>query len=191
MAARCFRTVPRGGSNWKTLAISGFARIDLTPGMLYGARHFVPMFAKRWRLLSIGGLLAWQAGFETRRRWAMDKPTPMEAVRILDPRPDRKQIGRTLQRARRLLPALETAPVAHQWAGYIDSTPDGVPVIDGQIGVSGLVLAAGFSGHGFGIGPGAGHLVADIVLRRKPMTEISQYRLSRFGKSQWGKVSEF
>lgn len=184
-------SVTRRSDGSHTLAISGFARIDLTPGMLYGARHFIPMFAKRWRLLSIGGFQAWQAGFETRRRWAMDKPTPMEAVRILDPRPDRKQIGRTLQRARRLLPALETAPVAHQWAGYIDSTPDGVPVIDGQIGVSGLVLAAGFSGHGFGIGPGAGHLVADIVLGRKPMTEISQYRLSRFGKSQWGKVSEF
>jgi len=54
-----------------------------------------------------------------------------------------------------------------------------------------LFLAAGFSGHGFGIGPGAGHLVADLVLGRKPITETEQYRLSRFDKSQWGKVSEF
>ena len=184
-------SVTRRSDGGHILAISGFAKVDPTPGAIYGAKHFVPMFAKRWRVLSPGGLQAWRAGFETRKRWAMDRPTPMEAVRILDPLPSRSNIDLTLRRARDLLPELQKVPVQAEWAGYIDSTPDGVPVIDGDIGVRGLLLAAGFSGHGFGIGPGAGHLVADLLLGRKPITEVAQYRLSRFGKAQWGKVSEF
>ncbi|MBL3569854.1 FAD-binding oxidoreductase [Rhodovulum sp. BSW8] len=184
-------SVTRRGDGGHTLAISGKASLDPTPGALMGARHFLPMFAKRWQALAPGGFQAWAAGVETRRRWAMDAPTPMETVRILDPRPAPKLIAETLTRARRLLPALKALPVQAEWAGYIDSTPDGVPVIDGEIGVPGLLLAAGFSGHGFGIGPGAGHLVADILLGRPPITEIAQYRLARFDRAQWGKVSDF
>jgi len=184
-------SVTRRSDGAHTLAISGFGKVDPTPGMIGAAKHFLPMFAKRWRLLSPGGLQAWRAGFESRKRWAMDRPTPMEAMRILDPRPSRNTLDLILKRARALLPELQNVPVQAEWAGYIDSTPDGIPVIDGDIGVKGLLLAAGFSGHGFGIGPGAGHLVADLVLGRKPIAETSQYRLSRFDKSQWGKVSEF
>jgi glycine/D-amino acid oxidase-like deaminating enzyme len=184
-------SVTRRSDGGYTMAISGFGKVDPTPGMLHGARHFVPMFAKRWRMLSPGGLQAWRSGFETRSRWAMDQPTPMEAIRVLDPKPARGTLDKTLQSARELLPELRNVPVQAEWAGYIDSTPDGVPVIDGNIGVPGLVLAAGFSGHGFGIGPGAGHLVADLMLGREPIAEVAQYRLSRFGQAQWGKVSDF
>ena len=115
----------------------------------------------------------------------------MEHMRILDPAPSRATLELTLKRAQALLPALAGLPVQAQWAGYIDSTPDGVPVIDADLGTPGLVLAAGLSGHGFGIGPGVGHLVADMVLGRRRITEFRQYRLARFGKGQWGKVAEF
>ncbi|TFL17165.1 NAD(P)/FAD-dependent oxidoreductase [Jannaschia formosa] len=184
-------SVTRRADGGYTLAISGRANLDPTPGALLGARHFLPMFARRWRVLRPGGTQAWAAGVETRRRWALDRPTPMERARILDPRPDAGLIARTLARGRALLPALRDLPVQAAWGGYIDSTPDGVPVIDADIGVPGLVLAAGLSGHGFGIGPGVGHLVADMVLGRGPITETRQYRLARFGHSQWGKVSDF
>ncbi|MDD7972998.1 NAD(P)/FAD-dependent oxidoreductase [Roseinatronobacter alkalisoli] len=184
-------SVTRRGDGGYMLAISGKASLDLTPGALTGIRDFLPMFARRWRLLRPGGAQGWAAGFETRRRWALDRPTPMERTRILDPRPSAQVIAQTLARARALLPALRDVPVQDTWAGYIDSTPDGVPVIDAEIGIPGLVLAAGLSGHGFGIGPGVGHLVADMVLGRAPITETAQYRLSRFGRSQWGKVADF
>ncbi|WP_104017856.1 NAD(P)/FAD-dependent oxidoreductase [Roseovarius nitratireducens] len=184
-------SVTRRGDGAHTLAVSGLANLDLTPGALAGARHFLPMFAKRWRALRPGGAQAWRAGFETRKKWAFDRETPMERSRILDPRPSKALIELTLKRARSLLPALRNIPVQAQWAGYIDSTPDGVPVIDADIGTPGLVLAAGLSGHGFGIGPGVGHLVADMVLGRAPICETAQYRLGRFGKGQWGKVAEF
>jgi glycine/D-amino acid oxidase-like deaminating enzyme len=115
----------------------------------------------------------------------------MERMRILDPRPSKALVDETLARARRLLPVLQGIPVQASWAGFIDSTPDGVPVIDADCGVTGLVLAAGLSGHGFGIGPGVGHLVADMVLGRTPITDTKQYRLDRFKGSQWGKVAKF
>ncbi|MEO9961019.1 MAG: FAD-binding oxidoreductase, partial [Nisaea sp.] len=184
-------SVTRRGDGGHTLAISGRGHLDPTPGALFGAKHFLPMFAKRWRALRPGGLQAWNAGFESRSRWSMDRQTPMERTRILSPRPSRALTKETLRRARELLPALRDIPVEAIWAGYVDSTPDGVPVIDTDTGVEGLMLAAGLSGHGFGIGPGVGHLVADLVLGRQPITEVAQYRLARFQDSQWGKVASF
>ncbi|MDH2327058.1 FAD-binding oxidoreductase [Cereibacter sp. SYSU M97828] len=179
----------RRGDGGYTLAISGRASVDPTPSMLHGAKHFLPMFAKRWRSLRPGGLQGWRAGFETRAIWALDRETPMERMRVLDPKPSAALVNETLARARKLLPALRDVPVQASWAGFIDSTPDGVPVIDQAL--PGLVVAAGLSGHGFGIGPGVGHLVADLVLGRTPITEVAQYRLDRFQGSQWGKVAKF
>ena len=184
-------SVTRRGDGGHTLAISGRGHLDPTPGALCGGKHFLPMFAKRWRALAPGGLQAWQAGFETRAIWALDRETPMERARILDPRPSERLVAETLARARRLLPALKSATVQARWAGYIDSTPDGVPVIDPEIGIPGLTLAAGLSGHGFGIGPGVGRLVADMLTGRRPITETAQYKLNRFDNPQWGKVAKF
>lgn len=179
------------GDGGHTLAVSGMANVDPTPQTFRYAADFLPMFARRWRILSPGGLQGWLAGHESRRKWALDRPTPMERMRILDPRPSARIIDLTLARARRLLPALSALPVQAAWAGYIDSTPDGIPVIDPSAGPRGFLLAAGFSGHGFGIGPGAGELVADLVTGTEPAVEYKQYALSRLRRGAWGKVSDF
>jgi glycine/D-amino acid oxidase-like deaminating enzyme len=174
-----------------TLAISGRGQVDPTPQQLRFASDFVPMFAKRWRSLSPGGLQAVTAGHETRRHWALDKPTPMERMRVLDPRPNRAIIAKTRTSAAALLPGLQQSDVQAEWAGYIDSTPDGVPVIDHSEKLPGFLLAAGFSGHGFGIGPGAGYLIADLISGAEPLVDPTQYRLDRLKASSWGKVSDF
>jgi glycine/D-amino acid oxidase-like deaminating enzyme len=90
-----------------------------------------------------------------------------------------------------LLPALAEGGMANTWAGFIDSTPDGVPAIGETKEVPGFVLASGFSGHGFGIGPGAGHLIADLVTGAKPIFDPTPFRPDRFNKSAWGKVADF
>ncbi|WP_236741673.1 FAD-dependent oxidoreductase [Brucella abortus] len=54
------------------------------------------------------------------------------------------------------MPAFAPAVIAQEWAGLIDTMPDIIPVISPLPGVEGLIVATGFSGHGFGIGPGAG-----------------------------------
>ena len=58
--------------------------------------------------------------------------------------------------------------VAESWAGLMDVTPDAVPVIDEVKRIPGFFIATGFSGHGFGIGPGAGRLMADLVAGDAP-----------------------
>ena len=114
----------------------------------------------------------------------------MERTRILDPAPDLVAARLTHERAVALLPALKGRAVTATWAGYIDTTPDGVPAI-GETDVAGLVLAAGFSGHGFGIGPGAGHLVADIVSGAQPLVDPRPLHPARLTASAWGKVADF
>jgi glycine/D-amino acid oxidase-like deaminating enzyme len=173
------------------LAISGRGRVDPTPQLLRFAPQFIPMFAKRWRNVFPGGLEGVRWGHETLARWKLDAPTPMERARILDPTPDPANVRETHRRAVALLPALREAKVANTWAGYIDSTPDGVPAIGELPEVPGFILAAGFSGHGFGIGPGAGHLIADLVAGSEPIFDPAPFKPARFSKSAWGKVAEF
>lgn len=66
-----------------------------------------------------------------------------------------------------------------------------MPVIDEVEELPGCLLAAGFSGHGFGIGPGTGYMIADMVTGTPSYVDTNQYRLSRFDKGVWGKVAEF
>jgi glycine/D-amino acid oxidase-like deaminating enzyme len=184
-------SVTRRGDGGYTLAISGRGRVDPTPQQLRFSPQFTPMFLRRWRSLLPGGLEGLRAGHETLRRWRLDQPTPMERVRILDPAPDRSTLRLTHQRALDLLPELKRTRVSATWAGYIDSTPDGVPAI-GEISVlPGLILAAGFSGHGFGLGPGAGHLIADIIAGTAPIVDPKPFEPDRFLGFRVGKVADF
>jgi glycine/D-amino acid oxidase-like deaminating enzyme len=62
----------------------------------------------------------------------------------------------------------------------IDVTPDAVPVISPVEALPGFFIATGFSGHGFGIGPGAGKLTADLVTGTRPVVDPKDFRFSRF-----------
>ena len=183
--------VSRRSDGSYTLAISGRGRVDPTPQLVRYATKFVPMFAKRWRNVSPGGLQGLRSGHESLNKWRLDEQTPMERMRILDPQPDARTIRKTHERAIQLLPVLRESRVLNAWAGYVDCTYDGVPAIGEAPEVPGLILAAGFSGHGFGIGPGAGHLVADLVTGANPIVDPKPFSPARFKGSAWGKVAEF
>jgi glycine/D-amino acid oxidase-like deaminating enzyme len=184
-------SVTRRGDGGHTLAISGRGRIDPTTQQMYFAKQFLPIFVRRWRSLSPGGLEGIRSGHESLSRWRLDQPTPMERTRTLEPPVDRSTIDLTYNRAVEMLPALQGRPITAAWAGYIDSTPDGVPGIGEMSAIPGFVLAAGFSGHGFGIGPGAGHLIADLVTGSEPIVDPGPYHPDRFRRSAWGKVADF
>ncbi len=184
-------SLTRRGDGGYLLAISGRARVDPTPQFLRFSPQFLPMFLRRWRSLSPGGLEGVRSGHESLARWRLDRPTPMERMRVLDPAVDPAVVRLTHRRALELVPALKERAVTASWAGYIDSTPDGVPGIGETAVLPGLVLAAGFSGHGFGIGPGAGHLIADLVSGAKPIVDPRPYHPDRFQASAWGQVAEF
>lgn len=184
-------SITRRSNGGYTLAISGRGRVDLTTQQLRFAPQFLPMFRRRWRSLMPGNLEGLRSGHETLARWKLDQTTPMERMRILDPRPDQATIRLTHARALDLLPALRSTQIAASWAGYIDSTPDGVPAIGEVDTVKGFILAAGFSGHGFGIGPGAGHLIADLVTGAEPIVDPRPYHPNRFAGFKVGEVAKF
>jgi len=110
----------------------------------------------------------------------LDRPSPYEATRELDPPPDERYLEAAMAALRDRFPVFAEARIAQSWAGFIDATPDAVPVISSVDGLSGLIIATGFSGHGFGIAPGAGHLVADLASGMRPIVEPRDFRLSRF-----------
>ncbi|MEO7762179.1 MAG: FAD-binding oxidoreductase [Casimicrobiaceae bacterium] len=95
-------------------------------------------------------------------------------------RPAADEIRTIVDMVARVLPAAGTTPVARTWGGLIDLTPDALPVIDAPGEVAGLVIAAGFSGHGFCLGPVSGLLCADLALGRAPRHDVSAFRLDRF-----------
>jgi sarcosine oxidase, subunit beta len=81
-------------------------------------------------------------------------------------------------------PGLANASIVSSYAGCYDVTPDWNPVISAT-GIDGLVVAAGFSGHGFKIAPAVGRLVADLVVdghSTDPRIPETDFRLSRFAE---------
>ena len=94
--------------------------------------------ARRNQLVTFPLPYARNRACETLDRWRSDAPSPMERVRTLDPAPDQRQIRDTYRRAGILLPALQRAPITAAWAGYIDSTPDGISAISEVQGLPGL-----------------------------------------------------
>ncbi|WP_413876177.1 NAD(P)/FAD-dependent oxidoreductase [Albidovulum sp.] len=116
----------------------------------------------------------------TRRRWSPDGESPFERMRVLDPAPNRAEVERLRARFGAAFPGLGRPAIRTAWAGMIDTMPDVVPVIDHVAALPGLTIATGMSGHGFGIGPGVGRVVADLVERRAPGHDLARFRLSRF-----------
>jgi glycine/D-amino acid oxidase-like deaminating enzyme len=62
-------------------------------------------------------------------------------------------------------------------------TPDAVPVISPVESLPGLIIATGFSGHGFGIGPGAGKLASELATGASPCVDPTPFRLERFKRA--------
>jgi glycine/D-amino acid oxidase-like deaminating enzyme len=77
-------------------------------------------------------------------------------------------------------PGFAGAKIAQHWAGMIDVTPDAVPVISPVDTLPASSSRPGFSGHGFGIGPAAGKLAADLIYQRAPGGGPEGLPFSRF-----------
>jgi glycine/D-amino acid oxidase-like deaminating enzyme len=94
-------------------------------------------------------------------------------------------VERAVEKMMHRFPGLPDAAISSSYAGCYDVTPDFNPVIS-LTGIAGLVVAAGFSGHGFKISPAVGALVADLVCEgasTDPDIPASDFRLSRFAEN--------
>jgi glycine/D-amino acid oxidase-like deaminating enzyme len=115
-----------------------------------------------------------------KRKWRNDQISPFEKVRTLNPEANQSIVNEALTNLREVWPLFEEVEIAETWAGLMDITPDSNPVIDRIDAVDGLTVAIGFSGHGFGTGPAAGALAADLVTNASPLVNPSVYRFDRF-----------
>ena len=79
-----------------------------------------------------------------------------------------------------LFPILTDVHIIRSWAGLTDWTPDAKPIIDWAPGIKGLLVASGFSGHGFCLGPVVGKLLAEWILKEAPSLDLTPFRWSRF-----------
>ncbi len=163
-----------------TVAHRHLSVADIVPDSFALFFTFLPALLNDWSgmRLRIGGRFIDEARMA--RRWALDEVSPFEAVRILDPEPVTSILDEAMASLKRCYPVFADARVAERWAGVIDVTPDAVPVMDEVPGTPGLFLATGFSAHGFGLGPGAGRLVADIVTGKAPCVDPAPFRYKRF-----------
>lgn len=104
-------------------------------------------------------------------------------MRVLDPEPAAGILHEARRNLSAAFPAFARMEEAERWGGLIDVTPDAVPVISSAPQIPGLFIATGFSGHGFGLGPGAGRLMADLVSGRTPIVDPTPFRLDRFRRT--------
>ncbi|SCB44326.1 NAD(P)/FAD-dependent oxidoreductase [Rhizobium multihospitium] len=145
---------------------------------------FIPNLIKSWRELKLRVGNRFIEEWRTPRSWAPDAVSPFEQVRILDPVPFERFNREGLAHLIKAFPAFAESRITQSWGGLVDVTPDAVPVI-GPIGsIPGFYIASGFSGHGFGIGPGAGRLMAEIVMGGKTCVDPAPFRFDRFRKTK-------
>lgn len=163
------------------------ALCDLTdhfvgPDSLRHFRKFVPAMLTEWETYRIRprAPASFPDAWRTPRRWGASDVTPFENNRVLNPPPNQAAVKRIIMRVKQRLPALGEVMIAHSWAGMIDTTPDVIPVIGEADAMPGLIIATGFSGHGFGIGPAAGKIVAELTQNITPGHDVQHFRQGRF-----------
>lgn len=81
------------------------------------------------------------------------------------------------------VPKLKDAKIVRTWGGWMDMTPDGVPVISPVEEVPGLIIACGMCGHGFGTAPAVGYMLSQMVVGEKTVCDLTPLRYDRFKSS--------
>jgi glycine/D-amino acid oxidase-like deaminating enzyme len=144
---------------------------------------FLPSLTKQWRELRLRIGRRFIEEWNIPRTWPLDGPSPFESVRVLDPQPVETILAEARSNLTRSFPAFKNMTIAGRWAGLIDVTPDAVPVISPVQALPGFFLASGFSGHGFGIGPASGRLIADLVAGDRPIVDPAPFRFERLARA--------
>lgn len=151
------------------------------PDAFASLKSYLPVLRKDFRSthFRLSAPRGYPDAWRTARRWSLDHETPFERQRILNPAPNMKTLGAVQDSFAKAFPGLGRPRLKTSWAGMIDSLPDVVPIVD-HAPIAGLTIATGMSGHGFGIGPGMGRVIADLVTGRATGHDLSRFRLARF-----------
>lgn len=163
-----------------TVSQFGSSMADLVPDSFRLLRHYLRPWLANNTFVRLRFGKRFFEELATPRHFAADRVSPFEKHRVLDPLPSRAGVEQAWQRLTDAFPVFKEAKVAQSWAGYIDVTPDAMPVMDAVPGLPGLYLASGFSGHGFGIGPAAGEAMAQLIQGQTPQVDLHPFRFNRY-----------
>lgn len=151
------------------------------PSALRHLRAYLPMIRRDLSQTRLQG--AAPAGYpdawRTPRRWKADQQSPFETMRVLNPPPNPRRLKKLQTDFATAFPQIGVPRLRAAWAGMIDTMPDQVPVLD-ETSIPGFFIATGLSGHGFGIGPGVGHVMSRLIQNRDPGHDLARFRFSRF-----------
>jgi glycine/D-amino acid oxidase-like deaminating enzyme len=157
-------------------------KVDIVPNSVRFAGDFAPLWWQHRKETRLRFGRAWFREAATPSHWQADQQTPFERVRTLDPAPSKRILAQARRRLIEAFPVMHEMRVTHTWGGAVDVTPDGIPVISAVDSIPGFFIATGFTGHGFGISPGAGRLMAQLVTGRTPVVDPAPFRYSRFAQ---------
>ncbi|HET9855466.1 MAG TPA: FAD-binding oxidoreductase [Methylomirabilota bacterium] len=93
-----------------------------------------------------------------------------------------ESVGSSLETARAVFPPVGACALARSWAGLEAFTPDDLPILGPVPGLDGLLVAAGFSGHGFALSPMIGDILARLALGRDALESL--WKGLRHGRGQ-------
>jgi glycine/D-amino acid oxidase-like deaminating enzyme len=163
-----------------TIAHGHHSRHSIIPASFRYGLKYLPAYRASPESVALAFDGEFFSALATPSRWALDAASPFERERVLNPKPEPWVIREMRSAISRWLPELAACPFVETWGGMIDATPDVLPIIEPDESIAGFHLATGFSGHGFGIGPGAGRLVAGMVSGTADPALLAGFRLGRF-----------
>ena len=163
-----------------TLAHGSILDHFITPSTFRFAIKFLPSLAHEMGALRLSIGSPFFEELRTPRTWALDEESPFERTRVLNPEPNPQVLKKIRKNLDEVFPQLAGSRIVESWAGMVETTPDVVPVMCEHESIPGFHIATGLSGHGFGIGPGAGKALAAMLTGTDIGIDMSPFRLSRF-----------
>jgi len=180
----CFRQT-RVGSIYLSRTNLGSADFDVTLEAFRNIRHFLPSFLKYRDILRIHvGKPLWEDILRA-MPWSQARRRPFFHAVDLEPAVNSKTVAACIEAFMNHFPALGPIKVERTWAGIIDSTPDLLPVLGPVAAREGIWFATGHSGHGFGIGPPVGYLLAEWIAEGRPSVDLHPMRFERFAEGDY------
>ncbi len=163
-----------------TVAHGSILLHPITPSTLRYAAKFFPALRQEFKVLRLSFGKEFFEELAMPKHWALDAESPFEKHRVLNPEPVASVVRKIRENLAATFPELAEVEIAEAWAGMVETSPDVVPIICPIDSLPGFHLATGFSGHGFGIGPGAGKAIAGMLTNTDSGIDLSEFRLQRF-----------
>ena len=163
-----------------TIAHGTIIQHPITPSTLRWSIKFIPALLQELKVLRLSIGKAFLEEWRLPKSWELDEVTPFEQTRVLNPEPDPGVLRGIRKNLDKMFPQLAETPIVESWAGMIEMTPDVVPVFSDVSKLPGFYIATGLSGHGFGLGPGAGKVLAGMLTGTDTGIDLEPLRYGRF-----------